>query len=274
MLDNENLNIENQEVENQDIEINDLENENVKIEGEYPEGFDADLYNLETKSLREDKVRERLEENKKTIESLEKQKHDLRKIISKGKTTDLKDYEMYKPDSKYSKYYTDDEKTKTMFNEFNKLSQNAGLNVEQHKMVADFMNEVLEKVGVFDPRTEEQKQLQMEDWRREEYKKIGDNAELVIKKNLDFIKNYNFLNEEQKKELTTFATQNAMNLSIVNTFRQILDSGKEEIPTSINAGGLPSDRDLWSEFLKADDRKKEEIIQARLKAGRPADWNF
>lgn len=269
MLDNENLNIENQEVEN-----NDLENENAKIVGEYPEGFDADLYNLETKSLREDKVRERLEENKKTIDSLEKQKHDLRKIISKGKTTDLKDYEMYKPDSKYSKYYTDDEKTKTMFNEFNKLSQNAGLNVEQHKMIVDYMNEVLEKVGVFDPRTEEQKQLQMEDWRREEYKKIGDNAELVIKKNLDFIKNYNFLNEEQKKELTTFATQNAMKLSIVNTFRQILDSGKEEIPTSINAGGLPTDKELWGEFLKADDTRKEQIIKDRIKAGRPSDWSF
>ena len=36
----------------------------------------------------------------------------MRKIISKGKTTDLKDYEMYKPDSKYSKYYPEDEKTK------------------------------------------------------------------------------------------------------------------------------------------------------------------
>ena len=182
----ENTEVENTELENQENNEVDLQAEGQETVGEYPEGFDAEIYNLETKSLREDKVKERLEANKKLIESLEKQKYDLRKIISKGKTTDLKDYEMYKPDSKYSKYYTEDEKTKETFKNFNQLSQNAGLNTEQHKMVADFMNEVLEKVGVFDTRTEEQKQLQLEDWRRQEYKKIGDNAEIVIKKNVDF----------------------------------------------------------------------------------------
>ena len=271
----ENTEVENTELENQENNEIDLQAEGQETVGEYPEGFDAEIYNLETKSLREDKVKERLEANKKLIESLEKQKYDLRKIISKGKTTDLKDYEMYKPDSKYSKYYTEDEKTKETFKNFNQLSQNAGLNTEQHKMVADFMNEVLEKVGVFDTRTEEQKQLQLEDWRRQEYKKIGDNAEIVIKKNVDFIKNYNFLNEEQKKELTNFATANAMNLSIVNTFRNILEgSGKDEIPTSINAGGLPTDKELWNEFLKADDTRKEQIIKDRIKAGRPSDWSF
>ena len=66
-----------------------------------------------------------------------------------------------------------------------------------------------------------------------------------------------------------------MNLSIVNTFRNILEgSGKDEIPTSINASGLPTDKELWNEFLKADDTRKEQIIKDRIKAGRPSDWSF
>lgn len=250
--------------------------ENTTADVTYPEGFNAELYNLETHSLREDKVREVLNNNKKTIEDLEKQKTDLRKIISKGKEpVDIKDYENYKPDSRFAKLYESDEGTKEMFRQFNELSKNTGLNLEQHKMIIDFMNNTLEKLGVLDTRTEEQKKLQEEDWKREEYKKIGDNAETIINKNLDFIKNYSFFNEEQKESLINFMGQGATNVSIVNTLRDILGHGDvEQIPTAQATGGLADDRSLWQEFMNADDYKKQEIIEARIKAGRPADWQL
>lgn len=60
-------------METENIEnIENIENvENLET-STYPEGFDAELYNLETHSLREDKVREVLDNNKKIIEDLEK----------------------------------------------------------------------------------------------------------------------------------------------------------------------------------------------------------
>lgn len=261
--------------------INEVNNINNAIDvdntnNQYPEGFNAEIYNLETQSLREDKVRELLNQNKQTIADLEKQKTDLRKIISKGKEpVDIKEYETYKPDSKYEKYYNEDEQTQTTFKLFNELSKNAGLNLEQHKMITDFMNGVLEKVGIFDTRTEEQKRLQAEDWKRQEYKKIGENAEFIIGKNKDFINNYSFFNEEQKKSLMNFMGQSALNVSVVNTLREIL--GHEElgsIPTAQATGGLADDRTLWREFVNAEPYRQEQIIQERLKAGRSADWKL
>lgn len=137
------------------------------------------------------------------------------------------------------------------------------------------MNDTLEKLGVLDTRTEEQKRLQEEDWKREEYKKIGANAETIINKNLDFINNYSFFNEEQKKNLVNFMGQGATNVSIINTLRDILGHGEvEQIPTGQATDGLADDRSLWNEFINADDFKKQETIETRLKAGRPADWQL
>lgn len=275
LIDNESTSIVNENIDNSN-NSNTLNNENVK--NEYPEGFDATLYNLETKSLRTDKVRELINLKDAEIKDLTSQKENLRKIISKGKqTADLTQYQQYTPDSRFSEFYKD-KTTQDFFNNFNQTAYNLGLNTEQHKAILDFFNNQLEKTGIVDTRTQAEKQLQQEDWRREEYKKLGDGAEYLIKKNLEFIDKYNFINEEQKESLKNFANSSASNLMIVQRFREVLDHNINEespIPTVNVAGtGLADDRTLWIEFTneKTPDIRKQQIIEERIKAGRPANW--
>lgn len=278
----------NQNITNENPYLNNEEQDTLQIEDKennlaksiYPDGFDAELYNLETNSLRTDKVKELLDKQKEEIKSLTSQKENLRRIISKGNNADLSKYEAYKPDSRYEKFYNEAKDTKEFFNEFNKIAYNNSLNTEQHKNILDFLNKYNEKLGYFDARTDAEKELQLQDWRREEYKKIGENAEQLIKKNMEYIKNNNFLNEQQKQDLIDFANSNASNLKIINSFREMLnyEIGEESnIPTMLNAtSGLPDDKTLWLEFIneKTPDIRKEQIIKERIKLGRPAEWQL
>ena len=294
-MENNNLDISNQDIDNNNDIVNNNNiinnsqslNKDLYIEDDeennnnnsiYPYNFNAELYNLETNTLRPDKVREYIDNQQKQIDDLTNQKNNLRRIISKGlKQPDLGEYQSYKPDSKYIKNY-EDEDTKDFFNNFNQLSFNIGLNTEQHKQILDYINNKLEQYGIFDTRTEAEIELQKQDWRREQYKMLGDNAEQLIKKNMNFIDSYNFINEEQKQSLKDFANSNASNLMIINRFRELLDINfkeESEIPTMTNAvnSGLPDDITLWNEFINPNttDYRKQQIIEDRIKANR-GEW--
>ncbi len=240
----------------------------------YPEGFDAETYDLTTSSVKYDKVKEKFESHKKEVEGLQKQNLDLRKIVSKGKApNDIKDYEAnYKPDSKFEKYYKEDDTTKETLKSFNELAKNTGLNLEQHKAVVDFMNDTLVKAGIFDTRSKEEIEIQKADWIKNERSKLGKEADKIINSDVEFINNFGGFNEEQKQQLKQFVGSGAIGASVINTIRNaILGSGRnEDIPTDINVGGLADDITLAREYKddSTTDSRRAEIIQQRIKAGR------
>ena len=256
---------------NDNVSLN-SDNENSK--SNYPDGFDEETYDLKTSSVRYDKVKEKFENYDREIEKLQHQNLDLRKIVSKGKAPqDLKDYELnYKPDSRYEKYYNEDETTKETFRSFNELAKNTGLNLEQHKAIVDFMNETLVKAGVFDIRSKEEIEKQKNDWIKSEKEKLGLNADNMIKEDIEFINNFGGFNEEQREELKKFVGSGAIGVSIVNAVkRAIYGSGRnEDIPTNVNIGGLPDDITLAKEYRdeKTTNERRAEILQQRLRAGR------
>lgn len=263
---------ENIETTTETVETTEVVNQ----ESKYPEGFDAELYNLETNTLREDKVKEVLENNKKTIEDLEKQKTELRKIISKGKEPEtLEDYEKsYRPDSRYQNFY-ESEESKELIKDFNELAKNSGINIEQHKLILDFINNTLEKTGVIDTRTEEQKKLQEQDFIANEKKKLGKDANSIIAKTVEFIDNFGGFNEEQRKSLKQFANTGATGVSIIYTLSNaLMGTSREEIPTDVNIGGLADDYTLKREYMddNTTDERRAEIINLRIKAGRTANF--
>ncbi len=240
----------------------------------YPDGFDAETYDLTTSSVKYDAIKAKFENHKKEVEGLQKQNLDLRKIVSKGKApNDLKDYEMnYKPDSKFEKYYKEDEIAKETLKSFNELAKNTGLNLEQHKAVVDFMNDTLVKAGVFDTRSKEEIEIQKNDWIKNEKAKLGKDADRLIKSDMEFIDNFGGFNEEQKAELKQFIGSGAVGVATINTIRNaIFGSGRnEDIPTDINVGGLADDIALAREYKddNTTDLRRAEIIQQRIRAGR------
>lgn len=265
------LNINNQE----DIqEDNQEDNQDSNIQ-EYPEGFDTETYDLTTKTIKADKVKERFDLSKKEIEKLNKQVLDFRKVISKGKAPeDIKNYEAsHKPDSKFEKYYTSDEKTKETINSFNEIAKNTGLNLDQHKAVLDFFNNTMVNLKVFDIRTETELKLQQEDWIKSEKAKLGKDADSIIKDSLEFTNNFGMFNEEQKESLKNLMSSGAVGVSIINTIKNIIQGSngqKVKIPMDVKVGDIADDYTLASEYYNSNttEARRKQIMQDRIKAGR------
>lgn len=179
-------------------------------------------------------------------------------------------YDGYKPDSKFSKYYESDEETKNTLNDFNKIAKDNNLTKEQHRAIVDFMNNVLEKTGIFDTRTDLEKKAQQEEWLKNEKAKLGENADKIINSNVEFINNFGMFNKEQKNELLNFMSRNALSCSVVNTLKNCLIGNEKSIPSDIKVGGLADDYTLAKEYYdeKTSDRRREEIINQRIEAGR------
>lgn len=204
--------------------------------------------------------------NKKDIqEDKKEEKQEEKKIEEKGIEYD------YKPDSKYSKYYESDKETQNNLKQFNKLAKDNNFTKEQHKAVIDFMNNIMEKVGIFDTRSETEIKVDNENWIKEEKAKLGENADNIINSNVEFVNNFGMFNEEQKKELLNFMGKGALSCSIVNIIKNCLLGGtSKNIPTDLNIGGLPDDYTLAKEYNNPNttEKRREEIIRQRIEAGR------
>ena len=177
----------------------------------------------------------------------------------------------YKPDSKYEKYYNEDKETQNNLKQFNKLAQDNNFTKEQHKAIVDFMNGILEKVGVFDTRSETEIKVDNENWIKEEKAKLGKDADNIINSNVELVNNFGMFNEEQKKELLNFMGKGALSCSIVNIIKNCLLGGtSKNIPTDLNIGGLPDDYTLAKEYNNPNttEKRREEIIKQRIEAGR------
>jgi hypothetical protein len=236
------------------------------------------LQSKKSENINQDLQSEKSEDiNQGLIEKLNKQVLDLKKIISKNQKApeDPEVYKTYKSDSKYKNFHESDI-GKNIFNETIELAKTTNLTIDQHKAVVDYINNVLENQGVIDTRTPLEKQKQTEDYVKVEMSKLGENAELTIEKNVKFVKDYIFFNEEQKRKLLSFMNESALNISIVDRFRDLLLKDKSNnIPSSVigDKSGLEDDYTLWEKYCKStNNRDKQKIIDDRIKAGRPLEW--
>lgn len=250
------------------------EKEENNKEAEEPK-LDPELYNTQTKKLREDKAIEKINSFKEEKQKYEKQIKDLRRIISKGKAPeDVKEYANYKPDSKYEKYYDfeneSNEGVKSVLDKIDETSKELGFNVEQNSRVKDLINSVMEEAGIFDTRTEEQLKLERDDWKREQMKKLGDDAQHIIKDLGEFIKNNNIFNEEEKKSILKAADKDASLVSGLYKLKKVI-RGVGQIPISnAEVSGLADDYALAEEYNNPNTTRTRriEIIKQRQKAGR------
>ena len=266
-------NVENNNTENSNVENSNVENtENQDLISNYPDGFDAETYDLTSKTFKADGIKAKFDKSNKDIESLKKQNLDLRRIISKGKeVVNVEDYELsYKPDSRFNNVYENQE-TQEAIKGFNEVAKDIGLNIEQHKQVLDYFNNTLEKMGIFDTRSEKEKDIQMQDWLKAEKKKLGENADYIINKSTEFVNNHGLFNEKEKEKLLALGNSGAIGVSILNKMRiAIMGENISTIPADVKSDGLADDYSLAKEYYDANttDQRRSEIIVARIEAGR------
>lgn len=241
----------------------------------YPQGFNAETWDLTTNSIKQDAVAEKFKTSSTERESLEKQVKDLRRIVSKGKAPeDVAEYSEYKPDEKYDGYYDFENEANPEVQEIvgllDEKSKELGFNVEQNKQMKDLLNIAMEKAGVFDSRTPEQRKLEEADWRRNEKTKLGENADHIIEQSKNFIEQNNLFNEEEKKILLGLSNQGADFINIMYKFKKMF-KGTGEIPTpNVATTGLADDMTLAMEYNAAGTtpQRRMQIMEQRRSSGR------
>ena len=243
-----------------------------------PEGFDEEIFDTESMTLKQDKVAERLKQQKSDIEKYQKQALDMRRKLSKGVDTpeNVEGYkEGYVLNEKYDSALADPESdiskyvNKSMEN-FDKIAMDNGFTVQQANVVKDLFMQVLEDVSLVDTRSDEVKEQAKQKFLAEQRKILGDNADTIIKENASFIANYGFFDSAEKKVLQNLIKTDATGNLIVQKIRDLFGQNKIDIPVRANAEGLADDYSLAKEYYdpNTSSQRRIEIIKQREAAGR------
>jgi len=219
-------------------------------------------------------------ELKEKDENYEKRILQLRRKVSDNKAAQTKEdyFKDFAPEEKYMKYFSPEtpEETRKVFDEITgELSDvyfDAGLSTKQADDVSNAMLQTMEKLGVLDLRTDEQKWIAQKEWIEEQKKILGPNAENVIRETKNFINNAQAFSAKTKNQLIDM--MNTLGADFIDAMQQVKDAyGGATGGIPINAaavGGLPSDSELKTEYLDPNtpDRRREEIMLLRSRAGR------
>ena len=247
---------------------------------EYPEGFDEKTYDLATKSVKTEGIKEREDSIRKEMENYKKQAQDMRKIISKGKAKETADEyaDSYVPQEGYEGFYNFEDganpEVKEAFDKVTKMATEQALNIEQHRAVTDTLNDIMTQAGVLDTRTPEQIEIQQKDWLREENKKLSDDpveAVRIINQTVDWVQGMNVFSDAEKEVLGKVMDTGAEGVAIINKFRTMFGGRGKDVPTiEVSGSGLSSDLTLATEFNKPDttQARRIEIMEQRRAAGR------
>lgn len=240
-----------------------------------PEGMEAELY--DNGILSADKVKERIAALKADVESAKTNENNMRKKLStKGTVPDkVEDYGEYTPDEAYKEFYENEDYKESLeanLKAIDKLAFENGMTKDQCKAVKDAFNKLIVENGLVEDKATIEARNQ--EYVKAEMEKLGSNAVEVITKNVEFVKNDNRFNENEKEFLLNMMdTGGAIAVTIVNKMR--LGHGGEFagdniIPAQGSSGGLPSDTELAREYYnkQTTDARRFEIIQQRLSAGR------
>ena len=256
------------EIPNDEIaDNNDVEEVNI------PDGFDDVLYDVETKSLRMDKVKERFDNDKKEIENYKKQALDMRRKLSKGVNVpdSVEKYE-YTPDEKYDKYILDEESVegnhiKSMMEQLSKFSYENGLTVEASKNLKTLALQYMEDVQILDTRSEKE----IEESKRENVLKqkeiLGEKAGDIIKDNVEFYKDRGFFNREERQWIMSQLSQSGHANNIFRKVREYMNTGVSyDIPQTSVSDDVEA---LRAEYINPNtsDARREQIIRKSMTEG-------
>lgn len=240
-----------------------------------PEGMEAELY--EDGNLSANKVKERIASLKSEVETAKTNENNMRKKLStKGTVPDkLEDYGEYTPNEEYKEFYENEDYKESLeanLKAIDKLAFENGMTKDQCKAVKDAFNQLIVENGLVEDKATIDARNQ--EYVENEMAKLGSNAVEVITRNVEFVKNDNRFNENEKDFLLDMMDSGgAIAVNIVNKMR--LGHGGEFagdniIPATSASGGIPSDTDLAREYYNSEtsSARRAEIIKQRIEAGR------
>lgn len=240
-----------------------------------PEGMEAELY--EDGNLSANKVKERIASLKSEVETAKTNENNMRKKLStKGTVPDkLEDYGEYTPNEEYKEFYENEDYKESLeanLKAIDKLAFENGMTKDQCKAVKDAFNQLIVENGLVEDKATIDARNQ--EYVKNEMAKLGSNAVEVITRNVEFVKNDNRFNENEKDFLLDMMDSGgAIAVNIVNKMR--LGHGGEFagdniIPATSASGGIPSDTELAREYYNSStsSSRRAEIIKQRIEAGR------
>ena len=240
---------------------------------EIPEGFDDKLYDTETKSLRIEAVKERFDADKKEMESLKKQRDDMRRKLSKGVSVPEKqeDYD-YLPEEKYNKYMGEGDVVGDHIREcFNKLSEIAyknGVSKEADAAYKQALLEELEVLHIMDTRPQEQIDADKAKELEKQKEILGDNFKEIVQGNVDFYKDHGPFTKEERKFMMDLMGKSGHANNIFRKVREMLDTGASfDIPAVADDNG--SVEKLVAEYNDPNttDKRRGQILERAAKEG-------
>ena len=240
---------------------------------EIPEGFDDKLYDKETKTLRIDAVKERFDNDAKEMESLKKQRDDMRRKLSKGVNVPEKQEEYdFLPDEKYTKYMGEGDIVGNHIREcFNKLSEIAyknGVSKEADAVYKQALLDELESLHILDTRPQEQIDADKAKELEKQKEILGADYKNIVEKNVDFYKASGPFTTEERKFMMDLMAKSGHANNIFRKVREMLNTGASyDIPAT--ASDNASVEKLVAEYNNANtsDRRRSQILEQAAKEG-------
>lgn len=237
------------------------------------EGLDADLY--DENGLKEAEAVQALKSAKERDAKKDKQILDLRRIISKGvKVPESADgYDDYQPQDDFKGYYEDTKSpvgqfVKRAMGRINEVAYDKAMTKEQAAAVKDLFNEFMTSVQLFENKSDEA-QIKRAEWREQI---LGKNADYIIDGNKRAFANYNGFDDTEKQVISAAIERDPVLAGAMNKLRQLAFGTQGNIPTReyVENGSLADDMTLAAEYSNpaTTDKRREQIILARIKAGR------
>jgi len=239
--------------------------------------FDPSFFN-EDGSLNKEGMKTYIKDRKESDEKYEKRILDLRRKVSDGKAPNEKEeyFQDYAPAERFMKYFDAAAPDAPLINEFKETLSNtymeAGLTKRQGEDVSNTLLKVLEKIGVLDTRTKQEKYADKQKWIETQKSELGANADNIIREARIFIESAPIFAAKTKNQLIEL--MESLGAPFVDTIYQLKEAygnGTGGVPSTVSGlAGLKSDVELLDEYKdpKTSDMRKQEIIIQRHRAGR------
>ena len=253
--------------------------EETALAPEIPDGFDETLYDKDAKALRVDAVRERLDKDAKEMESLKKQRDDMRRKLSKGVDIPEKqeDYD-YIPEEKYNKYMGEGDIVGNHIREcFDKLSEIAyknGVSKQADIAYKQALLEELESLHIMDTRPQEQIDADKAKELEKQKEILGDKFKEIVQKNVEFYKASGPFTTEERKFMMDLMSKSGHANNIFRKVREMLDTGASfDIPSvSDDTGSIERAVAEYNDPNTSDKRRGQILERAAKEGWRVGDY--
>ena len=205
-----------------------------------PEGFDEEIFDTESMSLKQDKVKERLEMSKAEIAKWEKQAKDMRRKLSKGIETpeDVKAYkENYTAPLEFDAFVADQDSEvgkflNTTLDNIDKLALENGLTTQQANALKDNALKLMQDVHIIQqPEEIEKSKAKVEKAMKES---LGDDFKVVMDENKEFVANYGIFDDSERKMLAEGIKNSPVVNTLLTKIRTLFDKSGTKIPVRSN----------------------------------------